>query len=500
MFASAFLILVVAAVAAVVVLMVAQSRRRHRPAAPAASSPSRASTNEQSALDAELARWVAAGLLTPDQSIDIRAHERATTGVAVVPDRARAAPRRVSPSKGIPSMAEALGYLGGALVLGGLVLLVSRYWDDLTVGSRLALIGAAALLLLAGGALVRALEVSALVRLRAVLWLAAVVATVVFVVVAVRDGAGVTTVKTVVLAGSGAAALEGGLLWWGRSRPIQQLSCLAGVAVFVGAAVAEVAAPPGPSGIAVWSTGVLLVVAGLRRWIQAPVMTEAVGSVAMLVGAVMAATRWQGPGLLLLTATGFALLAAAVLWGLAPHREDRITLGSLGIGGTLLAVPQTWGFFSQDAAIATGLATYAAGVGLLYIGERRLARLPALIEIAGAAIVLAGAALTWNQWHGIAPSFGAATAVALVGIGIERDRLSLSIAGSIGLLFNVPWIINWYFPGQGRAPLLTVVCGSLILGIAVLLARTGRHRPASGANNAAPDTLPRGSSRPRSRT
>jgi hypothetical protein len=61
--------------------------------------------------------------------------------------------------------------------------------------------------------------------------------------------------------------------------------------------------------------------------------------------------------------------------------------------------------------------------------------------------------------------------VGLVTKGMLRERVRLSVLGSAGLLINVPWIILWYFPGEGRVPLLTLVSEALILATAVLLTR-----------------------------
>ncbi|CAB4813386.1 unannotated protein [freshwater metagenome] len=52
-------------------------------------------------------------------------------------------------------------------------------------------------------------------------------------------------------------------------------------------------------------------------------------------------------------------------------------------------------------------------------------------------------------------------------------RVLMSVAGSVGLLINVPWAISYYFPGEGRVPLLILVSGALVLAVAVLLARMG---------------------------
>ncbi|SDO16322.1 hypothetical protein SAMN04515671_0001, partial [Nakamurella panacisegetis] len=224
----------------------------------------------------------------------------------------------------------------------------------------------------------------------------------------------------------------------------------------------------------------VLVAVGLRRRIQAPRMTETFGAVAILVGGVMASNGWPGPGLLLLTGSALALVAGALVPGIAGATRGSVRPGLPGAVGTVLAPRKRCPTSSKVRPVATGLVTYVAGLALFYVGDRRLTRLPIVVEVAGTVTVLASPALTWNQWHGFAPTFGAATAVGVVVLGIVRDKLMLSAAGSVGLLVNIPWIIVWYFPGQGRVPLLIAVSGALILCIAVLLARTGhhRHRPA----------------------
>jgi hypothetical protein len=56
-------------------------------------------------------------------------------------------------------------------------------------------------------------------------------------------------------------------------------------------------------------------------------------------------------------------------------------------------------------------------------------------------------------------------------------QVLLSVLGSIGLLVNVPWAIAWFFPGEGRAAVLLLASGALLVGVAVLLTRMrGRFR------------------------
>lgn len=145
------------------------------------------------------------------------------------------------------------------------------------------------------------------------------------------------------------------------------------------------------------------------------------------------------------------------------------------IGGAAAAqaLPPALGYFSQEAGGVTGLVTWAAGGALVLVAARRLVRAPLAGELIGAAALLVGAALTGAQRGRFAPIFGIATSVALIALGMLPGRVVHSLTGSLGLLVNVPWAIGTWFPGEGRAPLLVLVSGALILAVAVLLARSG---------------------------
>jgi len=416
----------------------------------------------------ELARWVAADLLSEEQSAAILAHEQtARAAPAPVPT-----PSAAGRPRGGPAVAEALGYLGGMLATSGLVLLVARYWSDMPTAGRLALSGAGAVGLLVAGAFVREEAAPALARLRGFLWLGSTVATALFARVLAVDGFGVDAAATVVLACAGAVALESGLLWRRRERPLQQITCLGGVVAFAGALVAAFAAG-GPVGITVWILGAGYLVLGVRRLLPLPTLTDGAGAVTVIVGATITATNWQGFGLVFLVATAFGLLALATVPGLAPARADQLTIGILGGIALLEAVPSTLGYFTGQGAGVTGLVTWGMGGILVLVGARHLVRLPIIAELLGGAALIGGAAITWVQWHGFAPVFGIATAVGLVALGMLPGQVLLSVLGSLGLLINVPWAIGWFFPGEGRAPLLILVSGALILVIAVLLSRSG---------------------------
>jgi hypothetical protein len=452
--------------------------RGARPVRPTAPRPGRGDAAQPwSALDAALAEWTAAGLLSADQATAIRKHETAKPAPGPLPQR----PRRGT------SLAEALGYLGGALALAGVVLLVARYWSDVGLAGQLTISGAASVLLLLGGAAIGDATAPSLVRLRAVAWLASAGTTAVFAVVAVRDGFDVSAAETLTLVGAGAVAVDSGLLWRGLHRPLQQLACLAAVIVALGAAVAEVTDPPGWSGVTVLVAGFATVALGLRRLVPSEVPTEALGAVAVVVGGQLAAGEWNGPGGLLLVVSVVALAALALVPGLAPRAAnpaDYVALGSVAAVGLSEGVPFVVRYFSQDAAGITGLVTYAAGAALIAIAAARLVRVPDVVEALGAVTLLAGAAVTFGQWHGFAPLLGTVSAIALIAVGMLPGRTILTYAGALGLLVNVPWLIAWFFPGEGRVPLLTLGTGAVLVGIAVLLTRRGggdrrgHHSPA----------------------
>jgi hypothetical protein len=98
-----------------------------------------------------------------------------------------------------------------------------------------------------------------------------------------------------------------------------------------------------------------------------------------------------------------------------------------------------------------------------------------LVEAFGAVALIGATALTAIQWSGFAPLFGIATALGLITIGMLPGPVLMSLFGSLGLLVNIPWAIGYYFPGEGRVPLLVFISGVLIIAVAVFLARMGRR-------------------------
>lgn len=424
-------------------------------------------------LENELAGWVAADLIGADQAQAILDHVRAGRHVTESALGTRADGRRPR----VPAVAEALGYLGATLAVVGLVLVVSRYWNDMELTGHLLLTGFAAALCTGAGLSVREGVDPAFDRLRWSLWLGSTAAVVVFAGVAATDGLPTDAPETIVLAAAGAAALHSGLLWFGRERPVQQLVALGGLVVTAGAATTEVTSG-WPIGTVIWTCGVQLTAVGLRRRTPTPLVTLAVGSTSVVVGATTLSAHTPGPGLLLLLVSGFALAAMALVPGTPLRPQDRFVVGGIGALALVQGVPGTLAHYGPEAAVAAGVATWLVGTGLVSAGHRRLVHLSQVVEFLGGLAMIGGAALTAVQWPDVAPIFGIATAVGFLVAGTAPERLLLSVLGSLGLLINLPWAIGRFFPGEGRVPLLIMVSGVLIVVLAVLLARRSGRRGA----------------------
>lgn len=260
-----------------------------------------------SALDA-LDEWVASGLVTPEQARAIREHEVARRGphaaVALQP----------SPEAGPSLVVEALGYLGGVVMLIGAGILTGMLWPDLSVPLRLALIGAAALSLIGAGFAVpeRLGEVAG--RVRSVLWALGVAATAGFFSVFSTEVLDRYDEHALVVIGP-LTAVVAGALWWLRRTWLQQLALLA------------------------------------------PLLVSAMG-----VGMELTSTdsSWGGA---LVGAT--AACWAALSWaGRLEPRVPGVAFGALGAVLGALAMP-------SDVGIALALATAVAAVGLA-LWERSL--------------------------------------------------------------------------------------------------------------------------------
>jgi hypothetical protein len=429
-------------------------------------------------IDDSLRRWVAAGLITAEQAEEIGWFERIPPpppARSLRPERVEFSPasaRRV----GRPSLAEALGYVGGVFALVGVFLVVSRFWVDLALAARLAMtIPTAVVLGLAGWAVAARDERPAFLRLRAVLWTLSTAATALTAGLIVAETMGDDDGMAIAFAASLAAAVHAGALWAGRVRPLQQLACLATGLVALGTGIALVVEGP-YGGFAVWAVALGLIAVGLLGRMMQRHLPVLVGVVGAVVGVGVVISHWPGVGLPLALATALGYLTLVEHPRMELSAVDRLVLLAAGLMLGLQALPSTLVYYAQDAGVATGLALWVAGAVLLVLGLRDVPATPGAVTAVGGLALVGGAALTASQWTAFALVLGLVTALALITIGAVVERTTVSAAGLLGLLINVPWAINWFFPGEGRVPLMLLAVGLLILGAAVVLARATRRR------------------------
>ena len=429
---------------------------------------STASTRTARPLRAEtyISRWLKAELITEPQAASIRAFEEASEKLETKPSI-----ETPSPERRISVIAEALGYVGGMLGIVGLVLLISRYWEDMANGGRLALSGGGVIAFILAGALVREESDPAFARLRWFLWLLATAA--VGVASSVLDDTLFDTEhdqRTVLTVAIGIMAVSV-ILWAWRERPIQQATFLASFAVVAGVGVAQLGGSLAVSGIAVWCLGAAYVALGVGDATPAAPLTVLAGSVSVIVGAALTIDDWQGAGWIVLLLTATALVGAVLIDELI---EDRLTAVAMGLVGTLAliqSVPGTIVYFAQDAGVATGLTVVGCAIAILLAVEFAPISSPNLLQVLGGLGLIVGSAVTGSQSAGFATIFGLFVAISLIAFGMLPRHAVMSMFGLLGLLVFVPWSIAHYFPGEGRAPLMILVSGALIIVVAVVLSR-----------------------------
>ncbi len=306
------------------------------------------------ALVARLDDWVAAGLITPDQGRAIASHEaqadRRAHQLRVVP---------ASDAADAPSLVtEALGYLGGVIMLVGAGLLVGMYWADLSVAVRLVLVGVAAVALVAAGSAVPDKFGAPAGRLRSVLWALGVAATGAFFTIFSVDVLDRTDEDALIVLAPPTAILAA-VLWRLRRTWLQQLALLVPVLLWAVAAALQISDADSAPGLAMSVVGVAWAAIAWSGRLEPREVGVATGAFAAGFGAVtMSGSHIAGVGMLMAIATAFALVALAL-------RERN--LAWLGVGAVLLlwTAPRAiveW-FPGQASAALTLLVTGGLLVG-----------------------------------------------------------------------------------------------------------------------------------------
>ncbi|MFD4324775.1 DUF2157 domain-containing protein [Nocardioides sp. NPDC058538] len=303
-----------------------------------------------------LATWVADQLITREQADRILARRNVLV---------QAQPAAQEPPRERTSLiVEALGYLGGVIILVASILIASLYWDQVGTSARLAIVGGvAAVLLGAGFAVPERLEEVGL-RLRSVLWLLSTGAFAGFLGLLGADALNMASKDVFLLTSAGVTAYAAGLWLLGRTF-VQQMVMMVGFMLTAAALTNELGVNDELPGFAVWGVALIWLLLGWGGVLEPGRFVIVYGAAAMFIGALTTIPTYAGIGLALLTSA--AVVAAAILF------RDLLLL-AVGAIGTLLVLPSAViELFPGDLAapivmLAVGALLVGAG---LFIARRR---------------------------------------------------------------------------------------------------------------------------------
>lgn len=287
--------------------------------------------------------WVEEGLVTPDQAARIVAFEgRDAVPVGFSPATAgdvatggAPAPRAAPATRDRTSLAEAIGYVGAALALGAIALLLGQLWSDLVVGGRLTLVGLLTVAVFGAGLALRSAERGAIRRLTSVLFAATVAGVGWFAGVVAGDVLQLDWTERGVGVAASMLAVSSALYLW-RSGALLQLTTLAAALLTVGTALSLPDLPPDPVwyGVAFATIGVAWFLLASGGWLAPRALGEVTGALATLLGVQVASV--DGPTV---AALAVGVLASVGLVWLSVHR-DRLHYLVVGAIALFVLSPQ----------------------------------------------------------------------------------------------------------------------------------------------------------------
>lgn len=260
---------------------------------------------------------------------------------------------------------EALGYLGGVIILVASILIASLYWDQVGTTLRLVIVGGVAGVLLAAGfAVPERLEEVGL-RLHSALWLLSTAAVAGFLGLLGADALDWAAKDVFLLTSSGVAAYAVGL-WLISRSVVQQLAMMVGVMLTAAAITNMLDVGDTLPGFAAWGTALIWVLLGWGGVLGPRPLVVVFGAAAMIVAAMTTLPTYSGIALALLTAVG--VVTTAVLF------RDLLLL-AVGAIGTLLVLPSAViELFPGDLAAPIVMLVVGAmlvGAGLFIAHRRR---------------------------------------------------------------------------------------------------------------------------------
>lgn len=348
------LLILIVLVAAVVAVVRSQQDKKNPFSAPSGLSAVLSDERQPEAnqgLKAKLDTWVAAGLIGDDQADAIVVYE---------------ADHVPAPASRVPMAAEAIGYIGGALLVAAVALLIGNRWEDISTPTRIAVLTLATLMTAVAGWWTGRDDEPALQRLGSVLWLLAVAAT-----AGLAAEIWIDAIHDNDPPGHGGALFVGGIAlvaasatWLARPEPLQHVALFGG-AITTSIGVLEVLVEAGDSQLSATNVGLLLLAlggawfaGGITGVLPPAVLAELAGGGLALVGAQTLRDSNDDLGLWLGLAVAVALLAAGVA-------RSNVLVLLVGTAGVFQWTPQIALFYLEDTL---GTEATLAVIGALLIG------------------------------------------------------------------------------------------------------------------------------------
>ena len=300
--------------------------------------------------------WVAEGIITQEQADRIQEREGGAPAAPGSPVRASMTPLVV----------EALGYLGGAIVVVATLLIAGQYWSDMSDTVRLSLLGGAAVLLLVGGWLVPDRLGDVGTRMRSVVWIVSTAAVAGFLGVLASHvldlhGADLALVVT----GVTAAYATG--LYLLRPALLQQVAMMGLIGGTATAAVAEVVGGNSWPGLGLWVVGVGWIALGQVDVLRPRSVARVGGAVLMIIGS-MSTTSDQADAAIVFA---LATVAAVVLLAVVASDLALLAIGSLGAIMAITTAANEWFPSSLTAAVALLVVGGGLVATAIWIARRR---------------------------------------------------------------------------------------------------------------------------------
>jgi hypothetical protein len=270
-------------------------------------------------LSTKLQAWRTEGLVTPEQAEAIAAFEAAQ-------------PEPTSPRRTL--FAEAIGYVGAALAVGAVAMIVSNLWQELTTGPRLLLVGLLTLILAGAGFGLRNLARDPMQRLASVLFTGAVAGVGWFAAIVASEVGSLQDAEVGLAVGGAAlaAALPLSLL---RKRALHQLTVLVAIIVVAVSALSLPAMELDPIwyGLTLSAIGAAWFALAFGGWLLPRSLGEVTGAALAILALQVTGRADQYWPMFLAVALAGGLIALAIV----TDRLHHLVVGAIGL---FILVPQ----------------------------------------------------------------------------------------------------------------------------------------------------------------